>query len=94
MYFGMSFYPRNNPLRGRHKERKYLDLYPQKRKFIEDFDKLGKHEQDRVNQAVMNMARIRYQYFRDMSLGKWSWHEWYERKQQVWEEIENYESEL
>lgn len=76
MYFGLEFFPRNNPTKGRHTHLSFLEKNPFFKEELLGCDRLAETEKEHIDREIKRMARIEYQYFRDMSLGKWSWEQY------------------
>lgn len=70
-YFGINFFPKKNPAKGRHQHVNYLDNNPQIKKLIDNFSTFTNDFQFTVDEKLKKDGRIFYQLFRDIYLGKW-----------------------
>lgn len=81
IYFGLDYFPRHNATRKGQENRNYFKTWPNM-KILQDYMYHPDTSiQDRVNDILKQDARLKYQYFRDMGLGKWPWHDFEEYKQ-------------
>jgi len=92
MYFGIDFFPHSN-LEDRYKSRSYLERNPFVKKLVAEFGSLTKAGQERVNSAIKDRARLQYQYYRDVTMGKRFEDEW-QRRIERWLKLHWGEEEL
>lgn len=74
-HFGVNFLPSSDSRGGRHPNVSFHTLYPKASQVLDQYQKCGEEEQREENQILMKYARVEYQYYRDLGLGKWSWSE-------------------
>lgn len=79
LYFGLEFFPRDNLRKSRHIDRNFLELHPAWKEKIRDYDRMRADEQDKIDDAVKELAQLKYQYFRDIGLGKRCWEDFEQR---------------
>lgn len=84
MYFGMKFFPRNNPTNAKHKHINFLENYPDIKEALSFYDNSNSAEQESFDLVIKRIARYKYRYFRDVGKGLWLWgdcfknHQWLE----------------
>lgn len=79
MYFGFGFFPLNNPAKGKHMDRNFLIFNPDIKRMIDLYESSNDTQKRDMNDLIQTVGRIKYQYFRDMGLGKWPWDEFAKR---------------
>ena len=72
-HFGFDFFPPLNSHGGRHPDVSFHEQFRRLSYALALYAKCHKDEQQIVNQRLMQIARVEYQYFRDLGLGKWPW---------------------
>ena len=77
-HFGIDSLPSSDSCGGRHPDVSFHTLYPKASIVLNQYQKCSEVEQRAENKLLMKHARVEYQYYRDLGLGKWTWKE-YER---------------
>lgn len=78
MYFGLDFFPRHNATRKGHENRNYYTFWPHAEYIKNCIDNSDAELQKQASDMLKQDARLKYQYFRDLGLGIWSWQEFEE----------------
>lgn len=73
MHFGFDAFPAFESRGARHSDVSFYERFPRFRELMALYQSEQATEQDLANRMLRREARFRYQHFRDIGLGIWSW---------------------
>lgn len=73
MYFGVSLFQDAQISKNARGATPFTEQHPSIAKLLESFAKETTEQRNAADQRLKTESRIRYQYHRDLGLGKWSW---------------------